>query len=69
MELAFLIDKSRWGGLATGLHLRSAIIRTRLGLSRLICLTTRQRGSIQSFKAFEREHDDELGLCRIYALS
>jgi ribosomal-protein-alanine N-acetyltransferase len=74
VELAFLIDKSRWGeGLAT--EAASAIVdyaRTRLGLSRLICLIA--PGNVASIRVaskigmlLEREHDDELGLCHIYA--
>ena len=74
VELAFLIDKSRWGeGLAT--EAASAIVdyaHTRLGLSRLICLVT--PGNLASIRvaskigmSFEREHYDELGLCHIYA--
>ena len=76
VELAFLIDKSRWGeGLAT--EAASNIIdyaRSQLGLSRLICLIT--PGNVASVRvaekvgmAFEREHDDKLGLCHIYACS
>ena len=74
IELAFLIDKSRWGeGLATeaaqgiAQHARDV-----LGLKRLICLIT--HGNIASMKVaekigmtFEREHEDELGRCMIYA--
>jgi len=76
VELAFLIDKSRWGeGLAT--EAASNIIdyaRSQLGLSRLICLIT--PGNVASVRvaekvgmSFEREHEDELGLCHIYACS
>ena len=74
VELAFLIDKSRWGeGLVT--EPAAAIVdyaRAPLGLSRLICLITpgnaaSVRAASKIGMAFEREHDDELGLCHIYA--
>jgi hypothetical protein len=76
VELAFLIDKSRWGeGLAT--EAASNIIdyaRSQLGLSRLICLIV--PGNVASKRvaekvgmSFEREHEDELGRCHIYACS
>jgi RimJ/RimL family protein N-acetyltransferase len=76
VELAFLIAKSRWGeGLATEAAL--AIVdyaRVQLGLRRLICLIT--PGNVASMRvatkvgmSFERAHDDELGLCHIYACS
>jgi RimJ/RimL family protein N-acetyltransferase len=76
VELAYLIDKSRWGeGLAS--EAAAAIVgyaRSRLGLSRLICLIT--PGNVASMRvaakvgmSFEREHEDALGLCHIYSLS
>lgn len=74
VELAFLIDKSRWReGLATEAAL--AIVeyaRSKLRLRRLICLIT--PGNSASVRvaekvgmSFERELVDELGRCHIYA--
>jgi RimJ/RimL family protein N-acetyltransferase len=76
VELAFLIDKSRWReGFAT--EAARAIVgyaRSQLGLSRLICLIA--PGNIASMRvattvgmSFERELEDELGLCHIYGYS
>ena len=73
-ELAFLIDKKRWGeGFAT--EAASAIVsyaRTVLKLERLICLVT--PGNAASVRvaekvgmSYERELTDELGPCYIYA--
>lgn len=76
VELAFLIDKQRWGqGLGTEASL--GIVehaRTALGLSRLICLVTpgNERSVSVAKKVgmrLEREHTDEYGLCHIYAMS
>jgi RimJ/RimL family protein N-acetyltransferase len=75
VELAFLIDKTRWReGLAT--EASRAIVeyaRTRLRLQRLICLI--MPGNVASEGVarkvgmdFEREYADEFGLCHIYAM-
>jgi len=75
VELAFLIDKTRWReGLAT--EASRAIVeyaRTRLRLQRLICLI--MPGNVASEgvarkvgMVFDREHTDEYGLCHIYAM-
>ena len=76
VELAFLIDKSRWGeGLAT--EAAAAIVgyaTSVLHLQRLICLIT--PGNSASVRvaqkvgmSFERELMDKLGLCHIYSRS
>ena len=76
VELAFLIAKRRWGeGFAT--EAAFAIVdyaRSQLCLRRLICLIT--PGNVASMRvatkvgmSFECEHEDELGLCHIYACS
>jgi len=76
VELAFLIDKSRWGeGFAT--EAATAIAShawTALGIQRLICLIT--PGNTASIRvaqkvgmAFERELTDEYGLCHVYSCS
>jgi RimJ/RimL family protein N-acetyltransferase len=73
-ELAFLIDKHRWGeGLAT--EAASELVnyaQSFLKLRRLICLIT--PGNTASVRvaekvgmSFERELTDEHGLCHIYA--
>jgi RimJ/RimL family protein N-acetyltransferase len=74
VELAFLIDKSRWReGLATeaaeGIisHAQSA-----LRLRRLVCLiapgnTASVRTATRVGMRHEREHTDEYGLCDIYS--
>jgi ribosomal-protein-alanine N-acetyltransferase len=76
VELAFLIDKARWGeGLATEASL--GIIRyarDSLGLERLICLIApgNERSAGVARKVgmrFETEHTDEHGLCHIYGRS
>lgn len=76
VELAFLIAKARWGeGLATEAALAIAnYARLQLGLRRLICLVA--PGNVASIRVatkvgmcFEREHEDGLGLCHIYACS
>jgi len=76
VEVAFLIDKARWGeGLGT--EAARGIVehahRT-LGLERLICLITpgNERSVAIARKVgmdFEREYTDEYGLCHIYARS
>jgi ribosomal-protein-alanine N-acetyltransferase len=74
VELAFLIDKSRWGeGFAT--EAATAIAnhaRTALGIQRLICLI--MLGNSASIRvaqkvgmAFERELIDEYGMCHVYS--
>jgi ribosomal-protein-alanine N-acetyltransferase len=76
VELAFLIDRSRWcEGLAT--EAAAAIVgyaADALHLTRLICLIT--PGNAASVRvarkigmSFERELVDELGRCNIYSLS
>ena len=74
VELAFMIDKARWGeGFATEASL--GIIehaRSALALERLICLVMpgNERSAAVARKvgmAFEREYTDEYGLCHIYA--
>ena len=76
VELAFLIDKARWGeGFATEASL--GIIeyaRDSLALVRLICLITPgNQGSAAVARkvgmSFEAEHSDEHGHCHIYARS
>lgn len=74
VELAFLIDKARWGE-GFGTEAASAIVsyaRCTLNLERLICLIT--PGNAASVRvaqkvgmSFERELIDELGLCHIYS--
>jgi ribosomal-protein-alanine N-acetyltransferase len=74
VELAFLIDKRRWGeGFAT--EAAQGILeyaRDRLGLTRLICLI--MPGNVASLSvarkmgmALDRVHEDELGPCEIWA--
>jgi RimJ/RimL family protein N-acetyltransferase len=76
VELAFLIDKARWGeGFAT--EAASAIVtyaQSTLNLKRLICLIT--PGNVASTRvaqkvgmSFERKLIDELGLSHIYSRS
>lgn len=76
VELAFLIDKTRWGeGLATEASL--GIIRharDSLALERLICLITpgNERSAAVARRVgmhFETEYIDESGLCHICAQS
>jgi [ribosomal protein S5]-alanine N-acetyltransferase len=76
VELAFLIDKARWGeGLAT--EAARAIVqyaREALGLARLICLITPGNAASVAVArkvgmSFEREYTDEFGLCHIHACS
>ena len=76
VELAFLIDKTRWGqGLATEASL--GIIRyarEALALERLICLITpgNDRSIAVARKSgmrFETDYADEHGLCHVYARS
>jgi RimJ/RimL family protein N-acetyltransferase len=75
VELAFLIDKARWGqGLATEASLGVAqYARQRLGLRRLTCLITpgNKRSAAVAQKVgmrFEREHTDEFGLCHLHSM-
>jgi len=76
VELAFLIDKTRWGeGFAT--EAARAICRhaqERLHLQRLVCLV--KHGNAASVRvaekvgmAYEREYADAFGPCMIYARS
>lgn len=76
VELAYLIDKSRWGeGLAT--EAARGIIqhsRNELGLKRLICLIMPGNAASAAVAtkvgmAFEREHTAEFGLCHVYSLA
>ena len=76
VELAFLIDKSRWGeGLAT--EAAEAIVahaQEKLALRRLICLIMpgnerSARVAVKVGMRLEREYTDEQGLCHIYALA
>jgi RimJ/RimL family protein N-acetyltransferase len=76
VELAFLIDKSRWreGFASEAARAIVGYARSQLGLSRLICLIA--PGNIASMRvattvgmSFEREFEDELGLCHIYGCS
>jgi RimJ/RimL family protein N-acetyltransferase len=76
VELAYLIDKSRWGeGLAT--EAARGIVqysRSQLGLNRLICLIMPGNAAsvavaIKAGMAFEREHTGEFGLCQIYSMA
>lgn len=74
VELAFLIDKARWGqGLAT--EAASAICRyaqERLRLQRLICLvmhgnTASVRVAEKVGMVYERDYIDDFGPCEIYS--
>ena len=74
VELAFLIDKRRWGeGLATEASL--GIIdyaANTLRLRRLVCLVMpgNERSAAVARRVgmrFEREHTDEFGPCHVYA--
>jgi ribosomal-protein-alanine N-acetyltransferase len=76
VELAFLINKSRWGqGFAT--EAARGIIQyaqSGLNLNRLICLVmpgndASARVAHKVGMIFEREYTDEFGLCHIYARS
>ena len=76
VELAYLIDKSRWGeGLAT--EAATAIVGyagSVLRLRRLICLiipgnSASARVAQKAGMSFERELVDELGPCHIYSRS
>jgi [ribosomal protein S5]-alanine N-acetyltransferase len=76
VELAFLIDKRRWGeGLAT--EAAQAIVahaRDTLGLQRLICLVmpgneASARVAAKVGMRLEREFTDEYGPSQIYAVS
>jgi len=76
VELAYLIDRSRWGeGLAT--EAARGIVkysRSRLGLTRLICLI--MPGNVASIAVatkigmtFEREHTGSFGICHLYSMA
>ena len=74
VELAYLIDKARWGeGLAT--EAARGIVqyaRTELHLKRLICLIMPGNAASAAVArkvgmALEREHTGEFGLCHIYS--
>jgi RimJ/RimL family protein N-acetyltransferase len=76
IELAYMIDKARWGeGLAT--EAAEGIIqhaRNQLGLKRLICLI--MQGNVASAAVatkvgmiFEREYTGDFGMCHIYGRS
>jgi len=76
VELAYLIDKARWGeGLATEASRAIALYaKNTLGLGRLICFIA--PGNLASVRvatkvgmAFERELRDARGLCRICSRS
>ena len=76
VELAYLIDRSRWGeGLAT--EAARGIVqysRSRLGLVRLICLITRGNAASVAVAtkigmAFEREYTGSFGTCHIYGMT
>jgi len=76
VELACLIDKSRWGeGLATEAATAIAgYADTALHLQRLICLimpgnAASVRVAQKAGMLFERELIDDLGLCHIYSRS
>jgi RimJ/RimL family protein N-acetyltransferase len=76
VELAYLIDKRRWGeGLATEAALGIvAHARDVLRLERLIALVTpgndaSARVAVKAGMAFERGHTDEFGPCLVYARS
>jgi len=74
VELAYLIDKSRWGeGLAT--EAARGIIRharTELHLERLICLIMPSNAASAAVArkvgmTMEREYIGEFGLCHVYS--
>ncbi len=74
VELAFLINKNRWGqGFAT--EAAQGIIRYAHGtlkLDRLVCLImpgnrSSERVATKVGMTFEREYTDKFGLCHIYA--
>jgi len=74
VEVAFLIDKSRWGeGFAT--EAAAAIVRharDALGLGRLVCLimpgnSASMRVARKIGMSFERELADAHGLCHVYS--
>ena len=74
VELAYLIDRTRWGqGLAT--EAAGGIIqyaRDKLGLQRLICLIMPGNAASiavarKSGMVFEREYTGEFGMCHIYS--
>jgi [ribosomal protein S5]-alanine N-acetyltransferase len=75
VELAYLIDKARWGeGLATEAAYGIAQhARDDLGLKRLICLIMPGNAASAAVAekigmTFEREYTAEFGLCHIYSM-
>ena len=75
VELAYLIDRSRWGeGLATeAAHGIIKHSRDELGLKRLICLIMPGNAAsaavaIKVGMVFEREYTEKFGLCHMYSL-
>lgn len=76
VELAYLIDKARWGeGLATeAAHAIVRHAREALGVRRLICFITEgneasARVAVKVGMTFERHYVDEFGPCLIYSRS
>ncbi len=74
VEVAYLIDKSRWGeGLAT--EAARGIVKyshDELGLKRLICLIMPGNAAsaavaVKAGMTFERKYTAEFGLCHIYS--
>ena len=74
VELAYLIDKARWGqGFAT--EAARGIIqyaRDQLGLKRLICLIMPANSAsaavaIKSGMTYERDYTGEFGSCHVYS--
>lgn len=76
VELAFMIDKTRWGeGLATeAAHGIVRHARSKLVIRRMVCLVTpgNERSAAVARNVgmtFESEYTDEFGLCHLYARS
>jgi ribosomal-protein-alanine N-acetyltransferase len=76
VELAFLIDKARWGeGFATeAAHGIVGHARTALGLRRLVCLVMpgNERSAAVARKVgmrWERMYTDEYGLCELWGMA
>lgn len=76
VELAYLIDKARWGeGLATeAAHGIIRHARATLGLQRLICLIMPGNAASAAVAgragmAFERQYTGDFGLCHIYGMA
>jgi ribosomal-protein-alanine N-acetyltransferase len=76
VELAFLIDKARWGE-GFGTEAAQGIARyaqESLDLRRLVCLVTPGNAASVAVAtkvgmSFERAYTDEFGLCHVYARS